>query len=444
MPLKMNIKRTLNFKLEQRKKNGIPVTDNVPIRMRLTFGGNRIEFTTGFRVDASKWDESEQKVKKSTTNRQRQTASEINAALANYVMVVQEMFKEYEVENRMPSVEEVKEDFTIRTSPHKIEKKKVQETVEDTQTSRIALDVYDEFVKEMGVKNNWSKASYTKFNSVKNHLQEFRAKATLDYYDEAGLTKYVKFLMETKQMRNSTIENQVDFIRMFLRWCHQKGFLANKDFEMFRPKLKSPQRKIIFLTPQELKQLRDVKIPPAKQYLERIRDVFLFMCFTGLRHSDTYNLRRSDIKEDHIEITTIKTTDSLIIDLNEHSRAILAKYEDVPFPNNKALPVISNQKMNDYVKELAKLAEINEPVRMTHFVGHTRVDEVFPKHELIGTHAGRRTFVCNALALGIPAHVVMKWTGHSDYKAMKPYIDIADSIRAKSMEKFNQLDALLS
>ena len=52
---------------------------------------------------------------------------------------------------------------------------------------------------------------------------------------------------------------------------------------------------------------------------------------------------------------------------------------------------------------------------------------------------GRRTFICNALALGIPPQVVMKWTGHSDYKAMKPYIDIADDIKANAMSKFNQL-----
>ena len=57
----------------------------------------------------------------------------------------------------------------------------------------------------------------------------------------------------------------------------------------------------------------------------------------------------------------------------------------------------------------------------------------------LSTHAGRKTFICNALALGIPAPVVMKWTGHSDYKAMKPYIDIADDIRANAMNKFNQL-----
>ena len=62
-----------------------------------------------------------------------------------------------------------------------------------------------------------------------------------------------------------------------------------------------------------------------------------------------------------------------------------------------------------------------------------------PKYELLVSHVGRRTFICNALSLGIPAQVVMKWTGHSDYKAMKPYIDIADDIKAVSMSKFNML-----
>ena len=74
-----------------------------------------------------------------------------------------------------------------------------------------------------------------------------------------------------------------------------------------------------------------------------------------------------------------------------------------------------------------------------HYKGNERIDEVTPKYALLGTHAGRRTFICNALALGIPPQVVMKWTGHSDYKAMKPYIDIADDIKANAMSKFNQL-----
>ena len=95
--------------------------------------------------------------------------------------------------------------------------------------------------------------------------------------------------------------------------------------------------------------------------------------------------------------------------------------------------------MNDYLKELGELAEINEPVRETYYKGNERIYEVTPKYALLSTHAGRKTFICNALALGIPAPVVMKWTGHSDYKAMKPYIDRADDIRANAMNKFNQL-----
>lgn len=85
------------------------------------------------------------------------------------------------------------------------------------------------------------------------------------------------------------------------------------------------------------------------------------------------------------------------------------------------------------------MAGIDEPIRETYYRGNERIDEVLPKYELVGTHVGRRTFICNALSLGIPAQVVMKWTGHNDYKAMKPYIDIADKIKSNAMSKFNNL-----
>lgn len=188
-----------------------------------------------------------------------------------------------------------------------------------------------------------------------------------------------------------------------------------------------------------LKQLLATPIPPKKQYLERVRDVFVFCCFTGLRHSDAYNLTKSDVKDDCIEITTKKTADSLTIELNDVSRSILQKYKDEVLPNNKALPVISNQKMNEYLKELCQLAGFDEEIRETSFQGNKRIDVILPKYELIRTHAGRRSFICNALAAGIPVNVVMKWTGHSDYKVMRPYIDVADKIKAQEMKKLNNL-----
>ena len=274
---------------------------------------------------------------------------------------------------------------------------------------------------------------------MKNHLRSFRADLSFSFFNEAGLTEYVHYLREVREMRNSTIGKQLSFLKWFLRWSFGQGIHSNNAYDTFRSKLKDTQKKIIFLTWEELTKLREFAIPPAKQSLDRVRDVFLFQCFTGLRYSDVYNLRRSDIKEDHIEVTTIKTSDSLVIELNKHSKAILEKYQDVVFEHDKALPVITNQKMNEYLKELAELAGINEPIRQTYYKGNERIDEVTPKYALLGTHAGRRTFICNALALGIPPQVVMKWTGHSDYKAMKPYIDIADDIKANAMSKFNQL-----
>ena len=290
-----------------------------------------------------------------------------------------------------------------------------------------------------GRQNDWTHSTFEKFAAVKNHLKNFRSELSFDFFDEEGLTEYVQYLREVREMRNSTIGKQLSFLKWFLRWSFKQGMHSNNAYDAFKPKLKDTQKKIIFLTWEELNKLREFKIPPTKQALERVRDVFLFQCFTGLRYSDVFNLRRSDIKGDHIEVTTVKTSDSLIIELNDHSRAIIEKYKDVEFENDKALPVITNQKMNDYLKELAELAEINEPVRQTYYKGNERIDEVTPKYALLGTHAGRRTFICNALALGIPPQVVMKWTGHSDYKAMKPYIDIADDIKANAMSKFNQL-----
>ena len=89
--------------------------------------------------------------------------------------------------------------------------------------------------------------------------------------------------------------------------------------------------------------------------------------------------------------------------------------------------------------DLCKLAGINEMVRKTYFRGKERIDEIKPKWELVGTHTGRRTFICHALSMGIPPEIVMKWTGHSDYKAMKPYIDVVDAIKAESMKKYDGL-----
>ena len=430
----MNIKRNIIFTLESRKKDGVLITENVPIRMRVNFASKRIEFTTGYRIDATKWDADKQRVKNGCSNKLKQSASEINASLLEYYTEIQAIFKKFEVEEAMPTPEQIKEAFNALHKPAS-EEPKTKEKVLPCDF----FQVFDDFVEDCGRQNDWTDSTYEKFAAVKNHLTNFRDGLTFEFFDERGLNDYVGYLRDVKEMRNTTIGKQLSFLKWFLRWAFKKGVHQNNAYDSYKPKLKSTQKKIIFLTWDELNRLREFKIPSNKQALERVRDVFLFQCFTGLRYSDVFNLRRSDIKGDHIEVTTVKTSDSLIIELNNHSKAILDKYKDVAFEDDKVLSVITNQKMNDYLKELAEMAGIDEPMRQTYYKGNERIDEVTPKYALLGTHAGRRTFICNALALGIPPQVVMKWTGHSDYKAMKPYIDIADDIKANAMSKFNQL-----
>ena len=428
----MNIKRNIIFSLESRKKDGVAITTNVPIRMRVIFASQRIEFTTGYRIDAAKWDSGKQRVKNGCTNKLQQSAAEINADLLRQYTEIQNIFKSFEVQNILPSTQQIKDCFNERM------KSSVSDARGDTP-SHSFWQAFDEFLREGGSQNNWTKSTHQKFYTLRNNLKAFRDDVSFDFLSEQGLSEYMEFLQVEKDMRNSTIAKQISLIKWFLRWSVKKGYTQNMAFASFKPKLKNTPKKVIFLTWEELNRLKDMPIPASKQHLERVRDVFLFCCFSGLRHSDVYNLKRSDIKPDHIEVTTIKTADSLVIELNKYSKAILEKYKDIPFPDHRALPVISNQKMNDYLKELGELAGIDEPIRETYYKGNERIDVVTPKYALLGTHAGRRTFICNALSLGIPAQVVMKWTGHSDYTAMKPYIDIADNIKADAMSKFNQL-----
>lgn len=429
----MNIKRNYLFFVDKEGSKEKGYQPDGKLRLRIRFFSGKVDFNVGYRVDISKWSKETQRCKSGTTHSKKKiSATEINKEIQRLENLADNVFKLFEVNNSIPSIAEYRNAFNEANNA---------ELGKGTliENNHSFFELFDEFVKERGAKNDWTISTFEKFSSVKNHLLNFDKEVKFNDWDESKLTDYVSYFRREKKMRNSTIDNQLDFLRWYLRWALEKGYTTNKTFENFKPKLKTTQKKVIFLDWNELTQLREYPIPESKKYLDRVRDVFLFQCFTGLRYSDVFNLKRSDVKDDYIEVTTVKTADSLTIELNKHSKSILEKYQDTSFSNDKALPVISNQKMNNYIKELAELAGIDEPIRETYYKGNERIDEVSPKYALLGTHAGRRTFVCNALALGIPAQVVMKWTGHSDFKTMKPYIEVADEVKANAMDKFNKI-----
>lgn len=419
---------------ESTKENPVYKEDG-KLRLRIKYkkdenvNDNIVAFNVGYRVEIDKWIADAQRCKSGTTHgKKKVSATEINNEIQRLEEIADNTFKAFEVKEAIPTPDEFRDAFN--TACGKESAKKVKDAL-------TFFDYIDSFVNECGIQNNWEEPTYEKFTTLKNHLLDFDNLLTFEGLNEKKLTNYVSFLLKNKDLRNTTVKKDLKFLKWFLRWAMKKGYNNNNAFEDFNPKLKTAERKVIFLSWDELMYLNDFEVPLEKQYLARVRDVFCFCCFTSLRYSDAYNLKRSDVKENHIEVTTIKTTDNLSIDLNKYSKAILNKYKDIHFENDKVLPVISNQKMNDYLKELGELAGFNESIRITYYKGNKRIDETIPKYKLLSTHGGRRTFICNALSMGIPPQTVMKWTGHSDYKAMKPYIDVADKDRQEAMKAWD-------
>ena len=247
----MNIKRNIIFSLESRKKNGVPIVENVPIRMRVIFACQRIEFTTGYRIDAAKWDTDKQRVKPGCTNKLKQSASEINTDLLRYYTEIQNIFKEFEVQGTMPTTAQVKEAFNNLHSEKR-------EEGQQKPLTFAPMEVFGEFIKECGTQNGWSDATYEKFAAVRKHLEKFDKELTFEALDEPKLTSYVNFLKDVEGLRNTSIMKQIAYLKWFLRWCTKKGYCMNNAYESFNPKLKSVQKKVIFLTWEELNKLNEL------------------------------------------------------------------------------------------------------------------------------------------------------------------------------------------
>ena len=443
-----NCAMSVKFYLEKRpNKKG-----EFPIRAEVCISQTRYLTTIGYSVESNNWNQSSQKVKPKTTNSKKVSGSVANETITG----IQNHFLRYEnrLDGHRPSLDEIKEQFDIATG-----KKKENAIVEEKKEKTI-LDRFDEFVKEEGRLNQWTVGTHECWHAFRGHLAKLGKNVKYSFFDERGIKKFIEHLRNDCGMEEKTVQKHYGNLRWYLNWAVRKGYCKESEVSKYKPKFKVIEKPVIFLTKEELLKLYNYKIPAngvkvklrtyeGEEYektvhdagaLEKTRDCFCFCAFTSLRYSDMAKLKRTDIAGDYIYVVTAKTNDRLPINLNSFAKAILDKYEDQRFANGIALPVISNQKMNEYIKDLCELCGFNEPITRVCYRGGERQEETTPKYELIGTHAGRRTFICFALSSGIPPQVVMKWTGHSDYKAMKPYIDIAEKTKAQAMNVFE--DAL--
>lgn len=418
----MKIPYSIKFLLHKRTSSAKTAT----LRMRFSMLGERFDIPMNIHVEVAKWDVIRQHM--IGANKE---AVAVNRQVGEWQSVVEETIAIYElVEKRLPGIEEIRQALTEKLVTRK-----------NIQSPNDFYELLDKFIHSESMKNQWSKSTHDKFRNIKNHLKEFDNTLTFETINEDKMHEYLYWL-HRRDYKNTTITKEISYIRWYLRWAAFRGYYNGNIHETFKPKLKGVDinsKEIIYLTMDELRTIETHIFPREYYGLTQVRDIFVFCCYTGLRYSDVANLRKGDIKGNYITVTTQKTTENIHIELNKHSRVILDKYINNTTSKQLVFPVISNAKMNEHLKRIGKYCGIDAPTKVVTFRGANRVEEIVPKWKLLTTHVGRRTFVVTALTLGIPAEVIMRWTGHNDFDAMKPYIKIVDELKVQSMSRFDNI-----
>ena len=221
--------------------------------------------------------------------------------------------------------------------------------------------------------------------------------------------------------RNTVNKHHTRFRTLLIKALNEDIILKNP-YNRF--KLKDTKTRRDFLTTDELNKLKDFDLG-NNQSLQKVRDIFLFSCFTGLRFTDASNLKMNDIITDEngvmfVSLKMKKTKDFIQVPLIGDAVEILKRYDDHPDREvlGFLLPRISNQKVNAYLKELSNLAGIQKTI--TH-------------------HVGRHTFATHALNKGIPIEVVQKLLGHTDIQTTQIYARMLTSTIVREMEKMGKV-----
>lgn len=390
------------------------------IRFRVRWHKYSASFSIPFNIDVSRWNYDMQRCSRNSFH-DGISSSEINRVIDEYENTSESIFQ---------SVESITKDEFV----HRMRVALGRE--EEKRNDGDLFTYWDEYVKERSSVVNWSDNTRKLQKTVRNRIFSFNPNLRVCDLSKRTLQRFLEWLQKNGY-NNATSRKTFTTFNVFLRWLNDKNIIDATECLSFHPKFKGvsdSNKVVVYLKWDELIKLYEYDF--GTKFKNNVRDVFCFCSFTSLRFSDVSKLMKSDIHKNHIEVVTQKTTDALHIQLNDYSRAILERHKDIQ--GEKALPVYSNQQTNSALKEMGREIGLTEKIKKVFYIGSERHEETKPKWEYLTTHCGRRTFVVNALMLGIPAQVVMSWTGHADYESMKPYIAIAEEQKEQSMDLFNR------
>ncbi|KAA5542418.1 site-specific integrase [Adhaeribacter rhizoryzae] len=380
------------------------------IYVKYTHNQNYTLFSTGEKVAPEYWDARNQKARKSL--RGFNALNETIQVKAEEIKEISRIAKQNKLD---PTLEHVKSVWNSKKPNF-------------PEVNKDFFSLFEKYILETASSKAYGTNKH--YKSSLNHLREFSIskkikisleKMNLEFYD-----KFIQFLTTNKKMSGGSVNNQIKRLKVFLGYLYERGIHTDLSFKKFQ-RVKQNECDIVYLTQYELNTLYTYNLEGNKR-LEKVRDLFVLACTTGLRHSDFTALKPENIKENYITLSTQKTKDPLKIPLNYYSKAILAKYDNSP-------PKLSQQKFNNYIKELGQLCGIDEPTEVIKYNGSTRIKNTSPKYELLTSHTGRRTFITLSLEKGMRAETVMKISGHKDTKTLMRYVKITDKVKEVEMLK---------
>ncbi|HRO84496.1 MAG TPA: tyrosine-type recombinase/integrase [Niabella sp.] len=270
----------------------------------------------------------------------------------------------------------------------------------------------------------------TKKNLIE-YEREIKQRMTFENINLSTLTGFYDFLAsDSKDFALNNIAKHIDNFRQFLRAAQADGYkVSNEILDTNKFKAAREKSQNIYLNKSELKALSNLDLS-AKPTLDRVRDLFLIGCYTGLRISDFKDIQPHEIKDDFLNIITKKTRQRVVIPITDDLRAIFKKYDEhAPKP-------ISEQKLNKYIKEIAALAGINEETEKQQTRHGKIIAEIGEKWQFVTSHTARRSFATNAVKSGIPIALIMAVTGHTKEGTFWKYVKLSPMEYGEAMKRY--------
>lgn len=369
-----------------------------------------LQITSGITIKTKQWSK-----KNACVLSNHENTIAINAFLEAREKLVFDIYLSYKSKNIVPTAKQINDEI-----------KSLQ--VDKAVITNTFWELWETFIHQK--RNNVGKAYNKKMATIKSHLQAFekyeKLSLDLDSITQNTLSMLENFFYEVKSLNTQTNGKYIKFFKTFLKWAYDNKYTSNHDYTLFKV-AQQPDILKVALTEEELLKIRTADLE-NKNYLKNVRPLFLLSCYTGLRYSDYKRIKAEHLKYDNgafLSIRQQKTNDFVNIPLNSETEAIV---NEIIQGNVKP---ISNQKMNDYVKELCMIAGIDEPFEVHTFKGKLKSTTTKLKYELVTSHTGRRTFATYLLNKGLPAEIIMRFTGHKDYKSFIKYVNISKDSQTK-------------